>query len=145
MSTGVTITGEDKVIAQLLAWQREMPNLIAKALREEAELTMTDAKKLCPVMTGALRASGYVYVRSVVGRTVEAVAGFGGAAAPYALAVHENPRAGRTGGVSPEGRRYKRYARSGQWKFLEQPMLSRAHTLAVRLKHRMLALMGGKG
>lgn len=52
--------------------------------------------------------------------------------AVYAVLVHENPRAGNTGGFSPSGRKYtagrepsgrksraKAYATTGQWKFLE--------------------------
>jgi hypothetical protein len=42
-------------------------------------------------------------------------------AAPYAIAVHENPNAGQTTGMSPKGRPYPEgtYATSGEWKFLE--------------------------
>jgi len=39
----------------------------------------------------------------------------------YAPWVHENPRAGKTGGVSPSGRKYREgtYSVVGQWKFLQ--------------------------
>jgi len=43
-----------------------------------------------------------------------------GFSAVYAWAVHENPRAGQTGGVSPSGRPYKSYAEKGEYKFLEK-------------------------
>lgn len=57
------------------------------------------------------------------GRTqTSVILGYGGASAPYALSVHENPRSGKTGGVSPSGRKYKRWARVGEWKFLETPV-----------------------
>lgn len=39
---------------------------------------------------------------------------------PYAPAIHENPRAGRTGGISPSGQKYKHWATTGSWKFLER-------------------------
>lgn len=46
-----------------------------------------------------------------------------GFSAVYAWRVHENPRSGQTGGVSPSGKRYKRGTYStrpqGQYKFLE--------------------------
>jgi len=58
-----------------------------------------------------------------------------GYSAVYALRVHENPRAGKTGGVSPSGKRYtsgktesgnkstrRRWAQTGKWKFLEDPV-----------------------
>jgi hypothetical protein len=81
--------------------------------------------------------------------------GFGGAAEKYALKVHENPRAGQTGGwgpqgpteiafrviggiVRPIGAQRKRYSTVGQWKFLEQPFLARAKGLAARIRARVL-------
>ena len=53
-----------------------------------------------------------------------------GYSAFYAPFVHENPRAGRTGGFSPSGRQYKPekgssrqvFAVGGNWKFLEGPL-----------------------
>lgn len=44
-----------------------------------------------------------------------------GFSAVYATRTHENPRSGKTGGVSPTGRKYKpgTYATVGEWKFLE--------------------------
>lgn len=58
-----------------------------------------------------------------------------GFSAVYAAAVHENPRAGKTGGVSPSGKKYtagltetgrksKRavFSEVGKWKFLEDPL-----------------------
>lgn len=41
---------------------------------------------------------------------------------PYAAVTHENPRAGRTGGVSPSGQRYRHWAQTGQSKFLQTAM-----------------------
>lgn len=50
-----------------------------------------------------------------------------GFTALYAVMVHENPRAGQTGGESPSGVPYPRtktgrptWSEKGQWKFLEQ-------------------------
>ncbi len=58
-----------------------------------------------------------------------------GFSAEYAVPVHENPRAGKTGGISPSGRAYsagrtpsgrvstrKVFATSGEWKFLENAL-----------------------
>ena len=64
---------------------------------------------------------------------LESVVGYGGASAPYALSVHENPRSGHTGGVSPSGRKYKHWARTGQWKYLETPFKARADGLSERI------------
>jgi len=58
-----------------------------------------------------------------------------GYSALYAANVHENPRAGKTGGESPSGKKYTAgrtesgrksrrivWARKGKWKFLEDPL-----------------------
>ena len=55
-----------------------------------------------------------------------------GYSAAYATFVHENPRAGKTEGKSPSGKEYKPekgskrkvYSTVGQWKFLEQPLIT---------------------
>lgn len=54
----------------------------------------------------------------------------------YAMYVHENPRAGKTGGVSPKGRKYPEgtYSTTGNWKFLEYAIrrnIRRAKTIII--------------
>ena len=147
----VKVTGADKVQQTILALARRIPQRIAQALQVEAELTMTEAKLLCPVVTGALRASGFVTEATVLHDDIGVLLGFGGAAAKYALAVHENPRSGKTGGWGPAGQqeiafRYikgrvvpigaqrKSWSRGGQWKFLEQPVLARTQGFSARIR-----------
>ena len=60
-----------------------------------------------------------------------------GFSAVYAVAVHENPRSGKTGGKSPTGRSYppKTYATRGEWKFLENALkenVSRIISIIIR-------------
>ena len=62
----------------------------AKALHQEHEMIITEAKKRTPVDTGALRSSGHVKPPVFGAHTVVSEGGFGGAAAPYAILVHEN-------------------------------------------------------
>ncbi len=96
---------------------------MAGALYREGTRIMNRSKsEFVPVDTGNLRGSGYVSLPEIEGSSVSVEIGYGGAAAPYAAVVHENPRAGRTGGVSPQGKKYKHYAQVGQWKYLEQPV-----------------------
>lgn len=98
------------------------PLAVAEGLEEHAEAVMTASKtEYVPVDMGTLRASGVVLPPEVVGETVSVTMGYGGAASAYALAVHENPRSGHTGGVSPSGRHYKHWAQTGGWKYLETP------------------------
>jgi hypothetical protein len=79
-----------------------------QTLEQAAEEIMTRAKELCPVDTGALRASGHVQAPVDDAGGVSVELGFGGPAAPYAVYVHENLDAHHT---------------VGQAKFLEDPLM----------------------
>lgn len=103
-----------------------LPNGIARGLTKWGDETMVEIKQSdVPVMDGPLRSSGVVLPIDVSGDRTTLTLGFGGPAAPYAAAVHENPRSGKTGGVSPKGKKYKRWAKVGAYKYLEGPMARR--------------------
>lgn len=106
-----------------------------RSLFESAENIMAISKEqYVPVETGTLRASGFVQPPDITGKSVSVYLGYGGAAAPYALAVHENPRAGKTGGISPSGKKYKRWAAVGGWKYIETPLNENIGNLISKLK-----------
>jgi len=100
---------------------------VAQTINQIADNVIGDAQELAPVRKsepnagvpsgGALRRSAFVE-HAVPSAAPRAVVGFG---VKYGWPVHENPRTGKTGGVSPKGRRYKSWARTGQWHFLEVP------------------------
>lgn len=126
----IDITGAKEMEARLKAIGAGAPNATATALYEVANVILTDSvTNYVPKDTGALAASGKVELPVVTQRGSEVEMGFGGVAAPYALAVHENPRAGQTHGKSPQGRSYVTWARSGQRKYLETPL--KAHVPEV--------------
>lgn len=109
---------------KLAALQQRSVAALAAGMYQEALAIMRDSQtNYCPVDTGNLKNSGHVEFPKIDGTNVSVRMGYGGAAAPYAAIVHENPRAGKTGGVSPSGRKYKHWARVGQWKYLERPFL----------------------
>lgn len=81
----------ERVIDLLRSMDGEAQTAIAAGLRSWAEQTATEAKRRCPVDTGALHDSIFVEqdtnkssVQSVV------TIGAGGPAAPYAVDVHDN-------------------------------------------------------
>ena len=76
-----------------------------------------ESVKEAPKDLGNLHSSKFI---RMMGTPVKPV-GWVGYSAVYALAVHENPRSGKTGGKSPSGRPYKHWARRGKWKYLEDP------------------------
>lgn len=106
---------------------KTLPGGIARGLTKWGEETMGEIKGNpdVPVMDGQLRGSGVVLPVQVSGDVTTLTLGFGGPAAPYAIKVHENPRSGKTGGVSPRGAKYRKWAKVGAYKFLEGPMARR--------------------
>lgn len=65
---------------------------VGSALYMVAEEIMTDSKtNYVPVVTGALRRSGFVNKPIITTNRVAVELGFGGSAISYALAVHERP------------------------------------------------------
>ena len=144
----VTFTGSDKLRAKLQALATATPLILATAVREEAEVLMAEIKeKHVPRRDSTLANSGFVKPISVTANIVRAIFGFGGGAVKYAWAIHENPRAGKTEGVSPSGRRYKKWAKVGAYKFVEQPLFAFANGLPQRVFKRVNdkwhALIGG--
>lgn len=106
---------------QLLAERGE--RAAGQALREEAEIEMTEAKRRTPVDTGTLRSSG-----KVTGPDADLAVKleFGGAAEEYAIEVHEN---------------LETFHKTGQAKFLESTILESAPHLPARVGRRMLAIL----
>jgi hypothetical protein len=128
------ITGADRVKAALAALGPKARVTLDAALYQEGERIMADSKATyVPVDTGTLRASGRVDPPMQEGGVTVVTLGYGGPSAQYALAVHENPRAGHTGGFSPSGRPYAHYAKVGEWKYLETPWKAAAAGLVERL------------
>lgn len=103
-----------KLTAALRGLGTDGPAAAGRALYHEGERIMTEAKRLTPVKTGALRNSGHVVAES----ETRVVLAFGGAAASYAVIVHENLQARHP---------------LGQAKYLEQPMLSAISGMDARL------------
>lgn len=89
-----------------------------------------DSAEQTPVVTGNLR--GSEYIEGKAGRNPKIEVGYTASYAPF---IHENPRAGKTEGVSPKGRKYTAgkttsgkksnrivFSVVGNWKFLENPL-----------------------
>jgi hypothetical protein len=105
---------------------------VVRTVVSEAEGVMRASRRLVPVVTNTLRSSGTVEAPVITADEVSVGMGYGGAAKKYARKVHENPRAGKTGGFSPSGKKYYPrpgipvpYSTVGEWKFLEKPFLER--------------------
>lgn len=121
----------------------ELMNGLEAALYQEAQEIIARAQEeLVPVRNrggGTLRGSAFVEKPEREGDVVRVVLGFGGGAVKYAAAVHENPRSGKTGGVSPTGRRYRSWAEVGEWHYLSRPLEEAKAGLDGRIGARVMA------
>lgn len=104
-----------------------MATVAGQALREEAEIEMTEAKQRTPVDTGALRASGRVSGPVVKAKDIEVRMEFGNASVDYALVVHENVDA---------------FHAVGQSKFLESTLVESMPHLPDRIGKRIKRILG---
>jgi hypothetical protein len=130
MSLSFSITGLDAMFHRLDQLTKSIPDRAGAALRAEAEIEMTEAKKRTPVLTGALRASGMVTGPVVNGDQVEVTMSFGGAGVDYAVEVHENLE--------------MFHPRGGQAKYLESVVLESAPYMAQRVADRLFGDGGGR-
>lgn len=145
MGAEFQLEGTERLQRYLREQPVSAPIVMGAALRAEGERIMLESKRLVPVDTGTLRASGVVLGPVRKRGDAEVTLGYGGPAAKYALSVHENPRSGKTGGVTPSGGRRTSWAKVGQWKYLEQPVLAAQKGMAVRLGATVAAMLGRKG
>jgi len=126
----VKVSGLPKVMKALKSLGDKGPKAMGGALFREGESIMGDSKeKFVPVVTGNLRSSGHVDKPKITTKGASVELGFGGPAAPYALAVHENPNTGKTA----EG------SRVGEWKYLETPYKQHLKDMDERVAKDMRA------
>jgi len=138
---GFAVTGMDEVESTLENATNRLEKTAARSLHKSGEIIMNDSmENYVPVATGALRGTGYVEPPDFGRGEIVVEMGFGGPAAPYALKVHENPRAGKTKGVSPQGIEYPTtetgkptWATHGEWKYLEKPVKKHKDDVEKRL------------
>lgn len=127
---GMKITGIDKAMKNLAVLGPAAAQGGAIMLKNFADTRIvTPAKEeYAPVVSGNLRSTIRSHAPVVHRSRFSVLVSAGGPSAKYALKVHENPRSGRTGGISPSGKKYYPrpgypvpYSQVGQWKYLETP------------------------
>ena len=123
------LTGTDELLRKLKDYQVKVPKHVGAALLKEGEEIMTRSKEeFSPFDKGTLHGSGQVKMDKS-GKNIVARLGYGGAAAGYALAVHETPS-----GFDPPSWQGKAITfKRGGPKFLERPMLEAIPGMADRL------------
>ena len=89
MDSRAIINGVKQMQAKLELAANNLIRAQALALRQEAEIEMTESKKRCPVDVGTLRASGHVVGPTLEGKKMHVDLVYGGAAEDYAIVQHE--------------------------------------------------------
>lgn len=138
---GIVIHGLEEVKTKLDNAESGVIPAVAKELHKQGEKVIGDSKKnYVPVATGTLKNTGHVKLPKFKTDGVIISLGYGGPAAPYALDVHENPRAGKTEGISPQGYPYPTtmggkptWATVGEWKYLEKPVKKHSDNIERKL------------
>lgn len=129
MPIKVEIKGMREALSNLRQLDDRAPDAAAILLSDFVNTkVIAPAKEIVPVDTGNLRSTLRASEPEIHGGLITVQASAGGPSAPYALKVHENPRSGQTGGLSPSGKKYRTWAQTGEWKYLERPALEAANT-----------------
>lgn len=113
-----------------LARGSDLERAVAGKLFRSANRVLTESKRLVPVDTGNLKATGSVEVPDVGGSRVTTEVGYGGSAAPYALVVHEDLEA---------------FHDDGSAKYLEIPFRAEAEGTLRELRKVISLLRGTRG
>lgn len=81
------------IVEQFRSWTAHMSNSSGQVLLEALRPTYEKSQVYCPLLTGALRSSGYLEIRRVgLLRGWQAEIGYGRGGQPsYAVTVHEKP------------------------------------------------------
>ena len=129
----VRVEIDDRELRKVLSKAKNAPQVAARALYEEGNIIFNESQRLVPVVTGALAGSGRVTAPSVNAASVEVTIGYGGAAAPYAIYVHERLDLNHKYPGAKNA--------AAQAKFLEEPVLKAAPSLGRRLADRVEGLL----
>lgn len=124
---------DDRELRRVLDKAKNATQTLARALYEEGNEIFNESQRLVPVVTGALAGSGRVTSPSVNATAVEVTIGYGGAAAPYAIYVHERTELDHKYPGAKNA--------AAQAKFLEEPVLKAAETLDAKLASRIERLL----
>lgn len=124
MRGGVQLQGLDKLVEQIDRGIKPQQNL-ARAVYAEATTVLNESKKIVPVDDGFLKNSGKVEAPKISPRETSVEVTYGGAAAPYALFVHEDPDAAHEAGKT--------------FKYLEIPAMAHADKFTRGVQERLIS------
>jgi len=121
---GVQLRGLDQLVQQIDRGIKPNQNL-ARAVYAEATTVLNESKKIVPVDDGFLKNSGKVEAPKISPKETSVEVTYGGAAAPYALYVHEDPEAQHAAGKT--------------YKYLEIPAVAHSDKFARNVQERLVS------
>ena len=136
------VTGLNQGMGRSLAFEKGFKLAVAKALSLEARRILDDANQIAPFIQGKLQQTATVEPPVIAGNIISVTAGYpetGG----MIRQLHENPRAGQTRGLGPQGQRYApgSYATSGESQFLTKAIAKNLSISGFRIANDVQAMM----
>ena len=129
----ISLSGLDRLRLLLATAHPNATRHLGAALYQEAQAIMAVSQRQVPVRYGILKASGHVFEPEVRGNDITVTLGYGGAASPYSVIVHERifrtDKFGQTVLI--------RHDPPTKAKFLEDPALAAVPDLARNLYGRV--------
>jgi len=120
-ATGVGIQRTEELTAALREWGAGALAAGGRALERVAEEILTASKRVVPVDTGNLRASGHVQPHVIEGRSATVVLGYGG---PAGVGNQGETNQKSVGYALPVHERFDLVHSNGMPKYLEAPVLA---------------------
>lgn len=124
----IDLSGAAELIRALGFAEETIAKALAVELYGEAELVMTESKKIVPFEFGTLENSGYVAQPEVHLGEISVTLGYGGAAMAYALRQHEDLTLHHENGR--------------QAKYLETPLLEASKDMPERIAAKVRSELG---
>jgi len=134
----VDLYGDKDLLDRLVRMGRDATAVVGRVMFNYANDVFNRSQYLVPVDTGSLRSSGRVEAPVMEGFQVVVSIKYGGAAAPYALWVHEVPPPGEGEG------RTAYHLPPTQWKYLEQPLMETIEDFKVEFRQTVERLVEGR-
>lgn len=136
MKPSLKVRGAATMARKIRGIAKAQPDKVLNALYLEAELVLADSKRnYVPIDLGTLRNSGYVAPPEREGTKISVRFGFGGAAAAYAIAVHETPSKYDPPSWKGKTIQFRRKGRGP--KYLEKPLKEALKGMAERIADRI--------
>lgn len=135
----IDLYGSEDLLDKFVRAGKDATVVVGRLMYFYANDVFNRSQYLVPVDTGALRSSGRVEAPVMEGFQVVVSIKYGGAAAPYALWVHEVPPPGESVSGGPSAY----HLPPTQWKYLEEPLMETIDDFKIEFRQTVQRLVDG--